>query len=287
MIRTVIADRLIGHALSEATTTALLHLVSQDTDQLMQHPPIAAMFALLPELLHGVARIVTPFRVAWTLMYAAISRLDALQDGDPMHPEAASPSTSLGAHYNLVFATYVLAASLLDDLAEVVPAARLLCVQRLWSNSMLRMADGQQHDLGNDKGMYDVGMLAAYQQIAQAKTGATYALAFGGLATLLTDDAALITAMVQVGEIYGTLVQYSDDLHDARTQPNQTVTLPAVLRCLPLAVAHPPAQIEAAFWAYLLPIYQQAAATALAAFPELQTPIARLFTDVFAAPDPV
>jgi len=287
MIRTVIDDRLIGHALSEATTTALLHLVAHDTDPLMQHPPIVAMFALLPELLQGTAQIVTPFRAAWTLMYAAIGRLDSLQDGDPMPTEAASAMPSLGAHYNLVFATYVLAASLLDDLAEVVPAARLLRVQRLWSDSMLRMADGQQHDLASDGGAYDVSTLAAYQQIAQAKTGATYALAFGGLAMLLTDDADLITAMVQVGEIYGTLVQYSDDLHDERTQPNQTVTLPAVLRCLPLATTHSLTQIEAAFWTYLLPIYQQAAATALAAFPELQTPIARLFTDVFAAPDPV
>ena len=50
-----------------------------------------------------------------------------------------------------------------------------------------------------------------------------------GLATLLTDDLTLVDALTQVGEIYGTLVQYADDLRDAVDQPNAALTLPELL----------------------------------------------------------
>lgn len=281
MIHAAIARRLAGLALHPETVAAL-QVVAQDADDLLHHPPIAATFALLPPALGGSEELVAPFRAAWALMYAVIGRLDSLQDGDPLRaiPEICSPA----AQYNLVFAGYLLATSLLDELAALVPPARLIGLQRWWVDCMLRMADGQQRDLAGATGPASFEMLADYQQIAQAKTGATYALACGGLALLLSDDLALATALAQVGEIYGSLVQYADDLHDAAAQPNATLTLPTLLRHLPLTPSRSPAQVEAAFWAYLFPYYQQAALTALAGYPTLHGPISELFARGFAAP---
>lgn len=262
---------------------ALTQLVAADVSHLEQHPPVVATFATLAAVLQAPASVLTPFRTAWMLMYATIGRLDSLQDGDPI---AAPPQVaSVGAHYNLVFASYILSTSLLDDLAEEVPAARLLRLQRWWNDCMLRMADGQQHDLESDAEARSFDSLAVYQQIAQAKTGATYALAFGGLAMLLTDDDELVAGLTQVGEIFGTLVQYADDLHDALSQPNPALTLPELLRFLPLDTAHQPEQIAAAFWAYLYPIYLQAALQAVDHYPGFQNHITAMFAEVFVAVD--
>ena len=283
MIHTHIDARLACLGLRPEFAVALTQLVAVDTSHLEQHPPVAAMFATLAAALQAPAPVLTPFRAAWTLMYATIGRLDSLQDGDPI----ATPPlvASVGAHYNLVFASYILATSLLDELAEEVPAARLLRLQRWWNDCMLRMADGQQHDLesGTEERSFDA--LAIYQQIAQAKTGATYALAFGGLAMLLTDDNELVASLTQIGEIFGTLVQYADDLRDAVTQPYPALTLPELLRFLPLDTAHQPEQIAVAFWSYLYPIYLQAAIGALSHYPSLQSQIGDMFAEVFLTSD--
>jgi hypothetical protein len=256
MIHAAIARRLAGLALHPETVAAL-QVVAQDADDLLHHPPIAATFALLPPALGGSEELVAPFRAAWALMYAVIGRLDSLQDGDPLRaiPQICSPA----AQYNLVFAGYLLATSLLDELAAVVPPARLIGLQRWWVDCMLRMADGQQLERGR-------------------------ASRTGQVALLLSDDLALATALAQVGEIYGSLVQYADDLHDAAAQPNATLTLPTLLRHLPLTPSRSPAQVEAAFWGYLFPFYQQAALTALAGYPTLHGPISELFARGFAAP---
>ena len=71
---------------------------------------------------------------------------------------------------------------------------------------MLRMAAGQQRDLIFSVDDVAHMSLDEYQQIAVAKTGATFALAFGGTATLLTDDMELVETLAAVGEVYGTLL---------------------------------------------------------------------------------
>ena len=262
----------------------LTQLVHADVEQLRQHPPIVAMFATLSAALPSAEHVTTTFQEAWTLMYAAIGRLDALQDGDPISTPPQVATT--GAHYNLVFASYVLAVGLLDELATQVPDHCLRRLQRLWNDCMLRMADGQQHDLASGTVPLSFESLAVYQQIAQAKTGATYALAFGGLAILCTDDAALVDALTQVGEIYGTLVQYADDLRDAVDQPNAALTLPELLPFIPHAFDLSPAQLAAAFWSYLYSSYLAAALDALAAFPAVRDATSTLFAAVFT-PDPL
>jgi hypothetical protein len=261
-----IAQRLAGLALHEGLARRLADLASHDAAQLWAHPHLAPLFPSLQAAFDGDEALVQAFGAAWTVMYVAICRLDHLQDGDPM----ADPLPgAAGAQYNLVFALYVLAESLLDDLAALVPAARLLRLRRFWSDTLLRMADGQQRDLELAGVAPDDFTLDDYQRIAQAKTGATFALAFGGLALLLSDDETTIAALTYAGEVYGTLIQYGDDLHDAPSQPNPTLTLPLLLRAHPqLGVEADPDRILATFWAHLVASYVQAVQQVLAEQPE-------------------
>ncbi|NJM08752.1 hypothetical protein HC891_25020 [Candidatus Gracilibacteria bacterium] len=192
----------------------------------------------------------------------------------------------MGAQYNLALAMYVLANSLLDELASHVPASRLIRLYRLWNDLVLRMAHGQQRDLQLGATALSGGAddLDAYQQIAQAKTGATFALAFGGTAILLTDDAATIATLTAVGESYGTLIQYGDDLRDAAQQPTHAATLPAVLRRLP-HFADSSQQHLHAFWSYVLTTSVAAVQERLAEHPaRMQTHIGALFAQVFEIP---
>jgi len=262
----------------------LAELVRPQVEQLWQHPPIMAMFVTLSAVLPKQEQTAKLFADAWMLMYATIGRLDSLQDGDSILvlPRVAT----VGEHYNLVFASYVFADSLLDDLAMHVPEGRLYSLQRLWNNCLLRMADGQQQDLASGAAPRSFDTLAVYQQIAQAKTGATYALAFGGMAMLLSDDRELADAFTQVGEIYGTLIQYADDLRDAATQPNAALTLPALLPFIPHASALTPPQIASAFWSYVYGSYHNAALDLLAPYPNERDAVAALFTAAFAPGTP-
>lgn len=95
------------------------------------------------------------------------------------------------------------------------------------------------------------------------------------------DDLLVIEALILVGKIYGTLVQYSDDLADAAQQPNATATLPHLLSHLPLSQGI--AELgPAAFWSYLYRQYRAAAAAALAPLsPPAQQSVLTLFTRLF------
>jgi hypothetical protein len=172
---------------------------------------------------------VAPFDAAWSLMYAAISRLDHLQDGDPVEHNLPTINDQ-AAQYNLVFGYYLLATSLLDTLPpQSIPTHRILRLRHLWSDLMLRMASGQQRDLLKNHTLTDELSLDYYQEIAQAKTGASFALAFGGTAILYSDDESIIEALILVGELYGTLLQYSDDIRDKVEQTQSDITLPNIL----------------------------------------------------------
>lgn len=280
-----ITQRIAGLDLNPEVARTLLQVSSADTARLATLPHLAPLFpALCAALGHDPASVAN-FQAAWLLLYAAISRLDHLQDDDPMeHPLPAVGS--VGAQYNLVLAMYVLANSLLDELAPDVPPSRLIRLYRLWNDLVLRMADGQQRDLqlGTSALIGEAAALDTYQEIAQAKTGATFALAFGGTAILLTDDIPTIATLTAVGESYGTLIQYGDDLRDAAQQQANAATFPAVLRRLP-HFADSSQQHLHAFWSYVLTTSVAAVQERLAEHPaRMQTHISALFAQVFELP---
>jgi hypothetical protein len=179
---------------------------------------------------------------------------------------------------------YVLATGLLDMLsAEVIPVQRILRLRQFWTDTMLRMAGGQQRNLTARTTDRTDEPLDHYQQLAQAKTGAAFALAFGGTAILLSDDRRLTEALTVIGELYGTLIQYSDDLLDAATQPNPTLTLPEALRLArPAHVSDQAGYTPASFGDYLYRIYyEQAALTLTGLQSDVQAGILNLFAQTF------
>jgi hypothetical protein len=217
-------------------------------------------------------------------MYAVIVRLDHLQDGDPV--DDPLPANAPSVQYNLVFSYYVLATGLLDMLSpDQVPVHRILRLRQFWTDTMLRMASGQQRDLTACSNDGKESALDYYQQLAQAKTGATFALAFGGTAILLTDDPRIIDALTLIGEIYGTLLQYSDDLLDATAQPNPTLTLPeAMMMVRPAHASDLTGHTPTAFGVYLYHAYHGQVLQALMGLPaNVQQGILDMFASTFAS----
>lgn len=246
---------------------------------------------VLPDMQHLVqserTADLTPFFAAWGFLYAATIRLDQLQDHDPV--DDPLPTDQLNAQYNLLLTYYVLASSLLDYLsADAFPPHRLLQLRRHWSEMVLRMASGQQRDLTAQYTSLDHrDALDYYEQLARAKTGAAFALAFGGMATLLSDDASFIADITRIGEIFGMLVQYGDDLIDAQAQPNPTITLPTAFQHF--LQAHMPVaanQTPAIFWNAIYQIYLSHVQQLMAPYSHaLQQGVAALFARAFVPQD--
>lgn len=275
----------LGDSLLPELQHDLRQLATHDAKQLGQNCHWTGIISTIQHVFHGESQHITPFRIAWGFMYAVTVRLDHLQDRDPV--EDPLPTDQPNAQYNLLFAYYVLATSVLDDLSPTdVPAHRILRVRRLWSDMVLRMASGQHRDLTANLGSVNNAFLEYYQHIAQAKTGSAFALAFGGTATLLSDDMQLITTMTLVGEIFGALVQYQDDVLDAAAQSNPTLTLASALQHTYLlsgfaAKEHTPS----AFWAYIYQAYRAQVDQLIKDVPsDVQAGILLLFADAFERP---
>jgi geranylgeranyl pyrophosphate synthase len=224
-----------------------------------------------------------PFAHAWGLMNAATGRLDDLQDHDPT--DDPLPFSRPDVQYHLVLSYYVLATSLLDDLSPAaIPPQRIANLRRLWSNMVLRAASGQLRDLLAPEAVDQPDQLTYYQHLAQAKSGSIFALAFGGTATLLSDDAALIQAFTVVGELFGTLVQYGDDVEDMAAQPNATLTLPMIYATTAgERAAGGPSPTPHHYWSYLYQRYYAYVEQILQSLPnELREPLRQIFRRAFA-----
>lgn len=275
----------LGDGLLPELRRDLLQLASQDAQRIRRNQYWTWVIPSLQHMLHGESQQITPFHIAWGFMYAVTVRLDHLQDHDPVVDPL--PTDQPNAQYNLIFAYYVLATSLLDDLSPPnIPAHRILRVRRLWSDMVLRMASGQHRDLTIRPGSVNDAFLEYYQRIAQAKTGSAFALAFGGTATLLSDDVQLITTMTLVGEIFGALVQYNDDVLDAAAQSNPTLTLPGAFHhAYPLSGLAANEHTASAFWAYIYQAYCAHISQLIKDVPsDLQAGILLLFANAFERP---
>lgn len=234
---------------------ALMQLAEGDAARLVAGRHWSWLIPSLRRLLGESEADITPFFLAWSTLHLATSRLDHLQDNDPPDQLGATGSPSM--QYNLALSTYALATGLLDLLVRAgVPPHRILRLYRLWSTRLLRTAGGQHRDLALMNAAAEGDLLEVYQQVAQAKSGAMFALAFGGTAMLLTDDRAVIDRYSAIGELFGTLVQYHDDILDGAEQSSNAATLPVALG------AHARSDREQAaarnlpaFWHHLYPAY--------------------------------
>ncbi len=281
-----VAQRLQRAAVFPEMDAALRLMSAQDEPAATEQPSRHTIIPVLYELLTGEqATAIQPFAMAWAVLFGATKRLDHLQDGDlPDHPLPTRSTPN--AQYNLMFAYYVLAHALLDDLgAQGIPCDRILKLHHFWSDCVLRVASGQQRDLEGTGWTSERGLAALdqYQHIAHAKAGALFALAFGGAALLATDAPGTITIFTFVGELFGTLLQYKDDVLDAPSQPAAGLTLPHAYHVARTAqAAQLPHDTVAAYWHHVYQTYLSQVDQALAGLPpDIQQGILRLFATTF------
>lgn len=222
--------------------------------------------------LHGERRVIAPFVEAWRLLYTDTLFLDHVQDGDPLGDpqlEALPPPLQ----YHLAFSLYLAAQhalSLLDP--EAVSATRILRLQRFWSASTAQLASGQFLDLKlalTTREAQSLSPLVVYERLALQKTGATFALAFGGVAMLVTDDEVQSAALADAGSVYGMLLQYHDDLADYEPQEGQpgAMTLTRALLAVHPGLAANAPGAAAIFWRSIYSEYWRALETILAPLP--------------------
>ena len=216
MIADLVEQRLAAIDLAPPFREALVKVIAGgDKD------PYVGILRRLPlDVFHTLGgkddRVVLPFAAAWATLHVVLLRLDHLQDDDPEH-EPLPTTPHISASYNLILAAYVLANALLDDLdSHAIPFQRIQQLRCLWNDCLLVSASGQHQDLIYPGTTTSPDVLDQYQQMAHAKSGALFALAFAGGAILATDDAAAIAACQYVGNIFGALLQLVDDLVDHR-----------------------------------------------------------------------
>jgi hypothetical protein len=284
MLAQQVEQRLAGVEVLPTLRPALIELATQDDPDNTVVSPWAQIIPHLYAALGDDESSICPFNHAWMLLVAAMRRLDHLQDGDvPDHP---LPTTEQhGAQYNLVFSYYMSATALLDELdVHRLSPVRLLRLRRLWADTLLVAASGQQHDLEQGPSVHaDPISLDEYQRIAYAKSGALFALAFSGVATLATDDPIIIATCSFVGHIYGMLVQFKDDIDDVVTQQDAGMNLLRVYDTLRISHNiewHPHA--VGAYWTHVYTAYIGQVDQALVALPaDVRGSIRHLFASTF------
>lgn len=276
-IGTAIERRLAHLDLPESIIGMLTRVVVDDVARLQERIEVGSVISRMADLFDNHTRPYKPLHAAWLVMYAAIQRLDHLQDGD-IEEMPLSFLPSIPARYNFALGCYVLASSLLDDLDGNFPAENVQRVRRLWHDMMLRMVAGQQLDLHSQIASTDQLTTDDYQAIVRAKTGATYMLAFTAPALLAGADDQTARAVAVVGEIYGMLLQFFDDIHDAAAQDAAA----AFSNLLQSGFGVSPEQLPALLNEYLYPMYRTAAFQAIAHLPQIiQEGVRTLFADAF------
>lgn len=237
----------------------------------------------LAETLGGDAHSIRPFVEAWQSFYSVTVFLDHVQDGDALGDSwlAAQP---LALQYHLAFSTYVAAQYALSRLSpEQISIARIYRLHSFWATSVAQIANGQYRDLTQmlSDAPTKESPLDTYEQIAAQKTGATFALAFGGAAMLSSDNEAVIAALTATGMIYGMLLQYSDDLTDRAAQEAQPQAL-----TLDRALGATEAQAsDSVRWAVIFDHYAQAIRKTVAPLPQVtQAVIDELVQTSFGSP---
>jgi hypothetical protein len=233
---------------------------------------------------------VAAFVAAWRRLYRVTLLLDHLQDGDALEEDwlATLPPA---VQYHLAFSAYVEAQRSLAVLdTQQVPPATLVQLQQLWAASVAQLAAGQYRDLTlspQELAAQPAGALDAYEEIAAGKTGASFGLAFGGVALLATDDDALVTAATNAGLTFGMLLQYHDDLCDAAEQSAQPDTLTlgrALLAAQPPDAGQLTAEI---FWQLIYAHYARSLAQILAPLPPAAQQIIWTLLDASFGPPPI
>ena len=190
----------------------MLILVSENLKAQFVHADARTPFALLPSLCCQAcgepAERVTGVSIAWFLLQVSANLLDKVEDRElaslPSAPNDASIITNLTTGMILV-AQWILNHLELDR----VDTGTAWDIQRAFHETTLSVCSGQHLDLSTNE-----PDLSACWQIAEAKSGAAFALACYAGARVTTNRSDVLDAFTQFGRDLGTMVQIDDDLED-------------------------------------------------------------------------
>lgn len=234
---------------SDATLAELLHHLGDPACLIAPRAYWREALQTSGESLDGQPDLIAAFITAWSTFYRVSLLLDHLQDGDPI-PAPWFTALAPTLQYQLIFSGYVDAQQRLAAIDPIrVEPARLLRLHQHWATCVSQIAEGQYRDLTAATAGHSPNF-DTYEAITTQKTGAMFALAFGGVAILATTDEAQIAALTNAGLIMGMLLQYQDDRRDAYDQQTQRAVT-----------------ADDAFWVVILDHYQQALAQTIAPLP--------------------
>lgn len=181
----------------------------------------------------GEAHWADALTAAWLLFYAAADLMDSVQDGDAL----PSPLAQDGQGEALGIATglYFSAAGILDQLhATPLLKSRAPGVVQDFYRSFMVMTSGQYADLTG--GPVD---LDGFWKLAEAKSGAFFALGCRAGARLAGDDPRHWKAYGLYGHHLGVIIQVLDELGDIQAPDAATASgqRPQMARSLPVLYA--------------------------------------------------
>ncbi|MGB9640164.1 MAG: polyprenyl synthetase family protein [Anaerolineales bacterium] len=173
---------------------------------------------LLPELCHiacgGKESVADPIGAAWYLFYVAAFLMDHAEDS--LEGIDQSAPISAGKLINLASGHFFLANSILADFLQAEPSSvARMDIFRAFQTQLLRMCDGQNHDLITQN-----YTLRNYYKIIQQKSGTFFSLACWSGARLAMQQSEILNAYADFGNHLGVLIQVLDDLEDWRELQN-------------------------------------------------------------------
>jgi len=145
---------------------------------------------------------------AWGLIYLAAHIMDSIEDGDPIiscladcaSSEAINLATGLYATSGLIFS---------DMLRDGIQNSVVNDIRDHFHRTILEMCSAQHLELTSEE-----LNLEQYWQVAEAKSGAFFALACRSGARLGTEDPTILSAFHNFGFHLGILIQITDDAKD-------------------------------------------------------------------------
>ena len=190
----------------------MLILVSDNLSAQFDHADTRTPFVLLPSLCCQAcgepAERTIGVSLAWFLLQVSANLLDKVEDRE-LTPIQSGPSDA-SMITNLTTGMILVAQWILNHLElDHVDGGTAWDIQRAFHETTLSVCSGQHLDLSAD-----APDLSTCWQIAEAKSGAAFALACYAGARLATNRSDVLDAFFSFGRELGTIVQIDDDLED-------------------------------------------------------------------------
>jgi hypothetical protein len=190
----------------------MLVVVSENLTAQFDHVDSRTPFVLLPSLCCQAcgepAERTIGVSLAWFLLQVSANLLDKVEDRELASIQSAPSDASILT--NLTTGMILVAQWILNHLElDRVDGGTAWDIQRAFHETILSVCSGQHLDLSAD-----APDLTTCWQIAEAKSGAAFALACYAGARLATNRSDVLDAFLFFGRELGTIVQIDDDLED-------------------------------------------------------------------------